>query len=141
MDGRMDTIEIQCLSCGSMNEIVCDPQDLQNWRDGKGYIQDLLHYLSDADRELLISGTCDDCFTSMFGSEEEEEEGLLDLSLAEQNVMAEFCSIISSFLIDNDSIDDSYAELGEKIRLAAEGHSPQFFGLLYEKFHRSGKNR
>ena len=67
--------------------------------------------------------------------------GLLDLSQTQQDVMAEICSIVSSFLMHPEPSEEAYAELGEKISLAAEGHSSQFFGNLYDMFHRSGKNK
>lgn len=189
----METIEVQCRSCGEMKQVVCDPQDMQKWKDGEGYIQDVLHYLSAGDRELLLSSTCDDCFQKMFGSSEDhededdeedwsfedeeddddedddvfeeddddddelddddddedwsfeddddQEEGLLDLTHSEQNIMSEVCSIISSFLMNAEPTEEAYAELGEKISLATDGCSSQFFGTLYDKFHRSGKNK
>jgi hypothetical protein len=166
-----------------MKQVVCDPQDMQKWKDGEGYIQDVLHYLSAGDRELLLSSTCDDCFQKMFGSSEDhededdeeedwsfedeedddddeldddddedwsfededdddgQEEGLLDLTQSEQNIMSEVCSIISSFLMNAEPTEEAYAELGEKISLATDGCSSQFFGTLYDKFHRSGKNK
>lgn len=48
--------------------------DYIDWKDGKGYIQDLLPYLSAAQRELLISNTCDDCWGGLFGWDDEEDE-------------------------------------------------------------------
>ena len=46
----------------------------KKWKDGKGYIQDILNYLSADDRELMLSETCGKCFDKMFPQEEEEEE-------------------------------------------------------------------
>lgn len=64
----------------------------------------------------------------------------LDLTQYEQDVMAEICSIISSFRQKPDPSDQDLADLGEKIALSGEMCSSQFFGSLYDKFHRTGKN-
>jgi hypothetical protein len=32
----------------------------------KEYVQDVLHYLTDDERELIISGICGDCFNDCF---------------------------------------------------------------------------
>jgi hypothetical protein len=45
---------------------MINPQDVIDWQAGK-YIQDAMPYLSKGERELLISGTCDECFDKMFG--------------------------------------------------------------------------
>jgi hypothetical protein len=60
-----------------------------------------------------------------------------DLTSREQDIMAEICSLLSSFIMDE---DDDYARLGERIFLATDGCSSQFFGRLYDKFHRTGSN-
>jgi len=64
----------------------------------------------------------------------------LDLTQHEQDVMAEICSILSSFFHKPDPSDKDLADMGEKIALAGERCSSQFFGRLYDKFHRTGKN-
>ena len=66
--------DITCNVCGSSNKVECEEKDLARWRNGEGPIQQILSYISAADRELLISGTCGKCFDSMFGSEDEEDE-------------------------------------------------------------------
>jgi len=66
--------DITCNVCGSANKVECEEKDLASWRNGEGPIQQILSYISAADRELLISGTCGKCFDSMFGSEDEEDE-------------------------------------------------------------------
>jgi len=63
--------DVQCKQCGVVYQIIAEREDIDSWLSGSGYIQDILGYLSAAERELLISGTCDNCWTQMFGSEEE----------------------------------------------------------------------
>ena len=55
-----------CDHCKTRYAIMADPADVVAWQDGK-LIQDAMPYLSKEDRELLISGTCGDCFSAMFG--------------------------------------------------------------------------
>jgi len=66
--------DVQCKHCGVVYNILADRDDVETWLSGSGYIQDILGYLSAAERELLISGTCDVCWKSMFGSDEEDED-------------------------------------------------------------------
>jgi hypothetical protein len=62
-----DVLDVTCKFCGITYQIIADRQDVHDWMSGAGYIQDLLAYLSPAERELLISGTCDNCWKNMFG--------------------------------------------------------------------------
>tara|TARA_E500000178_G_scaffold120089_1_gene120176 strand:+ start:196 stop:459 length:264 start_codon:yes stop_codon:yes gene_type:complete len=62
---------IQCVECGIAYQIIADEDDIVRWQSGDGYIQDILHYLTVGERELLISGTCDTCWKSMFGENDE----------------------------------------------------------------------
>ena len=41
-------------------------EDYNQWRKNGGYIQDIADYLSAAERELLISSTCNVCWKRMF---------------------------------------------------------------------------
>ena len=66
--------DVTCKYCGITYQILADRDDIDSWMDGNGYIQDVLAYLSAAERELLISGTCDNCWKDMFGVDDEEED-------------------------------------------------------------------
>ena len=59
----------RCRSCGKTKSLLVNPSDVSDWKQGK-YIQDAMPYLSAADRELLISGTCGDCFDKMYNFED-----------------------------------------------------------------------
>jgi len=64
-----DTVlAVQCRLCAAEHVIFIKLHDYIEWKNGAGFIQDLMPYLSDSDRELLISGTCGSCFDSMFPS-------------------------------------------------------------------------
>ena len=64
-----DVLDVTCKYCGITYQILADRDDLDSWMNGEGYIQDILAYLSKAERELLISGTCDNCWKNMFGQD------------------------------------------------------------------------
>jgi hypothetical protein len=58
----------RCKNCAANHVIFVKMHDYIEWKNGAGFIQDLMPYLSESDRELLISGTCGPCFDSMFPS-------------------------------------------------------------------------
>ena len=58
--------DIRCIHCGRVFTISCNRDDLYAWMNGEESIQNALHYLTAGERELLLSGTCNDCFNAMF---------------------------------------------------------------------------
>ena len=66
--------DIQCKHCSIVYQIIANSDDMQSWVSGEGYIQDVLGYLSAGERELLISGTCNNCWKEMFGDDDEEDD-------------------------------------------------------------------
>jgi len=69
-----DVIDVHCKYCGVVYQIIADREDIVKWLAGEGYIQDILDYLSPAERELLISGTCDNCWKQFFPEVDNDEE-------------------------------------------------------------------
>ena len=69
-----DVHSVPCKHCGITYDLLLDKEDLRKWKDGEGYIQNVLAYLSAGERELLISGTCDNCWTNMYGSDDDDDE-------------------------------------------------------------------
>ena len=61
---------VRCNLCSKEYNIIADRNDMEAWLSGDKYIQDALSYLSAAERELLISRTCDTCFTELYGIED-----------------------------------------------------------------------
>jgi hypothetical protein len=59
-------VNITCIRCQQVFTIYVDTIDLGTWISGEGYIQDIMPYLTDSERELLISGYCGECFDQMF---------------------------------------------------------------------------
>ena len=69
LTGRNNTITAVCRKCGTSHSLLVNISDVAAWKSGT-YIQDAMPYLSAGERELLISGTCDDCWEKMFGDSE-----------------------------------------------------------------------
>lgn len=63
---RNDSATIQCRNCGTSYSIMYNREDMIDWLSGKGFVQDLMPYLSDSERELLISRICGPCFDKIF---------------------------------------------------------------------------
>lgn len=60
-----------CTQCGNKIEVSVRNEDLAKWKSGKHHVQDCFPYLTPGERELFITGICDDCFKDIFkGSEE-----------------------------------------------------------------------
>lgn len=64
---------VKCWKCEVSHEIDVPTEGWKAWRSGE-LIQDALCGLSSGDRELLLSGTCGECFDKMFPEVEEDEE-------------------------------------------------------------------
>jgi len=69
-------VEIRCAICGTVYAIMYNREDMVDWLSGQGFIQDIMPYLSAAERELLISRTCGSCFDKMFPSPLDNEENV-----------------------------------------------------------------
>ena len=63
----------QCHVCWETRTLELDADSFRKWEAG-ALIQDVFPEMSDIDREILISGTCDPCFTKLYDDEDEEEE-------------------------------------------------------------------
>jgi len=64
---RTQLLTPRCVVCGKVVALRVDPEDVERWRSGV-FVQDAFAdqsgtpYLDAASRELLISGTCGDCY-------------------------------------------------------------------------------
>lgn len=59
-------VRIHCRFCDAEHAIFLKYHDYFAWKNRDGFIQDVIPYLSNAERELLISNTCGDCFDKLF---------------------------------------------------------------------------
>lgn len=64
----------RCLHCGQFNPILLDGSDyFRHFVQGIGHAQDNFPYLSNEQRELLISGTHPECWKALFAETNEEK--------------------------------------------------------------------
>ena len=66
---------VSCRMCCKKTTLLVSREDLDIYSSpNRPHVQDIFPYLSPAERELLISGICPDCWDSMFPIEDEDEE-------------------------------------------------------------------
>ena len=67
------TITRKCPVCGVDHQVtIRDPVDYRKWQAGF-LIQNAMPYLSAAEREILLTGTCDPCWQKTMKDEEDDE--------------------------------------------------------------------
>jgi predicted anti-sigma-YlaC factor YlaD len=69
---KVDSHKVVCGHCRKEYNIMADRNDMEAWLSGEKYIQDALSYLSASERELLISATCNTCWKTIYGLDDEE---------------------------------------------------------------------
>jgi len=68
---NLHPIKVTCVHCGITYDVLANPEDIILWQSGcGGNINNCMPYLSVAERELLISRTCNDCWNNLFGEDE-----------------------------------------------------------------------
>ena len=77
MDKQKIEYSVNCRICKTAHPVVANADDVCSWQEG-ALIQDAMPYLSADDRELLISGTCGDCWVEMFGVEDDYYDSGID---------------------------------------------------------------
>jgi hypothetical protein len=66
MNGQPHIIYTRCRYCGASHDIEVGAEDWAAWKGG-AYAQTAFPYLSTEQREMLISQTCDGCWSRIFG--------------------------------------------------------------------------
>lgn len=67
-------VNVKCISCNEEILIEVEEEKYNSWKNGDGFIEDIMPELPAEDRELLISGTCDNCWKEMFILYQEDQE-------------------------------------------------------------------
>ncbi len=62
------TMWTTCRVCKNQVEMQVHIEDVTAWENGEK-IQNAMPYLTPAEREVLISGTCEPCFDRIFGED------------------------------------------------------------------------
>ena len=66
-------VKVRCIICKTEHTILVNREDWDMYNSpNRPYIQDIFPYLSPAERELLMSGICEECWTRVFGGEDDE---------------------------------------------------------------------
>lgn len=68
LQNEVINVLVHCSVCLKEKEITVTQEEFKNWQEGM-LIQNAMPKLTPGDRELLLSGTCDDCFDKMFTGE------------------------------------------------------------------------
>ena len=67
-------LQLECAHCDYGEEITVPEADYDAWTGGMKLIQDVFDYLTPAQRELMLSNTCDTCWNKFFPNREEDDE-------------------------------------------------------------------
>jgi len=65
-------VATKCPECGKTAFVEVNSGDYLRWTEGE-YAQNVFPHLTKAEREQLISGTCEPCFDRMFPPHEDDE--------------------------------------------------------------------
>jgi hypothetical protein len=68
-----EAFEFFCKSCKKDKYLQVYPKDILRWQNGE-LAQEVFTYLTPAERELMISHTCGDCWTKLFSFSTDGEE-------------------------------------------------------------------
>ena len=75
MSERNYELRVSCRMCRKTHTLKVRVEDYFTFDSpNRPHIQDIFPYLSPAERELLISGTCEECWNKMFPPEPDEDE-------------------------------------------------------------------
>ena len=73
MSERNYEMNVSCRICKKTHTLKVRVEDYFLFDcPNRPHIQDIFPYLSPAERELLLSGICPDCWAKMFGGEDDE---------------------------------------------------------------------
>ena len=64
----------QCRLCKEYSVVSVHQTDFDDWQVTGKFVQDAFPYLSNGDREILISNTCNNCWQDMFGVMDDDED-------------------------------------------------------------------
>ena len=54
-----------CIRCGTVHLLTLDKDKVRRWQGGE-HVQNVFPEMTPGQRELLISGTCEQCFDILF---------------------------------------------------------------------------
>jgi len=66
-------VECKCPVCRKSTPVTVEAEAYRKWMSGQGYVQTTFPYLSDDEREALITGTCRECYDGMCPGPDSED--------------------------------------------------------------------
>lgn len=68
-------VSVQCIRCGKIYNLSVNPTDWAEYcfDPERRHVQDIFPYLSPDWREMLISGTCPECWKEIYACLEDED--------------------------------------------------------------------
>jgi len=60
------TLTFFCTNCAIPVEFDVELEDLNRWDRREDHVQNIFPYLTPAQREMFLSGICEECFDRMF---------------------------------------------------------------------------
>lgn len=79
------TIERTCPMCGTKNKVEVEEKDYVDFKENGKLAQWAFPYLTPEERELIISGICNNCWDTIFDEDDEDIEVDID-ELAESAI-------------------------------------------------------
>jgi len=76
INGEETTLIIKCVKCGTIHALGVKTYDWVEYKNGDVLIQNAFPYLNAGERELILTGICDNCFNQMFKDDDEPEENM-----------------------------------------------------------------
>lgn len=68
-------VRVRCVHCHKEYDILVNREDWDLYcSPNRPHVQAIFPYLSPADREMLISGMCAECWDKLFGDFDEEDD-------------------------------------------------------------------
>lgn len=63
-------VQVECKDCQEIHNLEVSDEGWKEWQEGNRHIQDALPELSAAQRELLLTRICGNCFAAIFSGPE-----------------------------------------------------------------------
>lgn len=59
-------VAVCCPCCGKYSSVFVERDDYYSWLRREKHIQDIFSYLSAPQREIILTGTCPECWNKLF---------------------------------------------------------------------------
>lgn len=66
-------VGIECPHCHKVIELPIKEEELLAWNPNEQFVQEAFPELTPGQREMLLSGLCEECWNEIFSEEDEED--------------------------------------------------------------------